>query len=487
MEKRELILRDYQVPASDFAMEHDKVVLGLAPNGGKTEIAIDVIRRFLQLFPNERVLVLTHSTTVLRSNFYDRIVGINNFAFIPSLTFDTDSRIHICLPHSENKIRGTYGLVIVDEAHENYLEKRVQRVIKKIKPKKQVLLTGTPSKFIAKGGFKIFVIALNEMPSKYFAKLNIELVATKYNWAKNIDANLEVKSNVRDTLSNTKHALGEIVLKLMERLDKIGLTAEQFNHTAQIPERKKASMWGTTFKKIGKTIFACRRVDQATDVFNILKAHKVNCVLSTSKDDIDSSEVTNFKENKYDVLVVVNRARLGYSDDNLFNTIDMTGTHSPNIINQMFSRVLRGGDTLTKLYLKVTTQEYGMMDFTRACVCGALMLTDHKYLSTFNGKNFMGMLIPIVKIPRRNTNRTGEVINKTNKKKPESSFIFPAFTHDVINFFRDVIADMGKPASIYKEISIAEVRNKLRELQGGQVAYDYDHILELARAMKTPT
>ena len=47
IEKRQLILRHYQVPASDYAMNHDISVLGLAPNAGKTEISIDVIGRYL--------------------------------------------------------------------------------------------------------------------------------------------------------------------------------------------------------------------------------------------------------------------------------------------------------------------------------------------------------------------------------------------------------------------------------------------------------
>jgi len=45
--KRDLILRGYQEPAADYIMNHHRTVLAVAPNGGKTEISIAVIERYL--------------------------------------------------------------------------------------------------------------------------------------------------------------------------------------------------------------------------------------------------------------------------------------------------------------------------------------------------------------------------------------------------------------------------------------------------------
>lgn len=166
-------------------------------------------------------------------------------------------------------------------------------------------------------------------------------------------------------------------------------------------------------------------------------------------------EIQNFKNNKFDVLIVVDRARLGYSDDSLFNLIDMSGTHNPNVIYQMFCRALRGTPDMQKYYLKVTTQEYGMMDFTHACVCAALMLTDNKYLSTFNGDNFNGLKIPFIK------NNKSKVTSSGGNSKKDKKFVFPEFTNDVIDMFRNIIHSLDEPVSIYKLTTIKEVRAAL--------------------------
>lgn len=442
--KRELILRPYQGPAADFAFENDISVLAMCPNGGKTEISIDVIRRFLLLFPKARVLVLTHSTTVLKDNYTDRLDSLNLF-FDYSTTFDKNCQVHICLPQSQHLIKGQYDLLIVDEAHENYLAGRIQRIIKHIKPNKQVLLTGTPSKFIKKGGYNIFTLAVNEVPQKYFAKLQIELVTSNYKWARHYNNQLEIKSRYKFERTQTKKTLEEILLKLITKVSK-GLSAEEFNN----PKLK----WAFTYKKLGKTMIICKSVKQASDVNVILKSHNVNSMVSDHKTDKDSFEIANFKNNKYDVLIVVDRARLGFSDEALYNIIDMSGTHNPDIIYQIFCRVLRGTPDMKKYYLKVTTKEDGMMDLTHACVSAALMLTDKNYLSTFNGINFSGMQIPVIK----DLQAKGRNDNKNRSKK---KIVLPEFTNDVVDMFKTILHDLSNTASIYKLTTLNEVRATL--------------------------
>jgi superfamily II DNA or RNA helicase len=452
---RDLILREYQIPASEFALNNDKVVFAIAPNGGKTEISIDVLEKLLVLNPKWRALILTHSTNVLKDNYTERLDGINT-KLTYSTTFDNSCRIHICLPNSENKIKGQYEFLIVDEAHENYLAKRVQRIISNIKPKKQLLLTGTPSRFIKEGGWQLYTIAANEIPIEYFAKLQIELIVSNYNWAKNLNNNLEVKKEYIFQRNDTKKTLESILLKLIDRLKK-GLRPEEFNNPSFLTNLKS---WAYTYKKLGKTLIVCRSIKQANDVNSILIENGVNSAVSNSETDLDSLEIQNFKNNMYNVLVVVDRARLGYSDDDLYNIIDMSGTHNPNIIYQIFSRALRGTPDMQKYYLKVTTQEYGMMDYTHACVSAALMLTDNKYLSTFNGNNFNGIKIPVIKHPKLPT--TGGHSGGSGSSKPKTKkFLFPEFTNDVIDMFKNIIHNLDEPVSIYKTTTIGEVRAAL--------------------------
>ena len=449
--KRDLILRDYQIPASDFALNNNKVILAVAPNGGKTEISIDVLEKLLVSKPKYRALILTHSTNVLKNNYTERLDNIKtNLSY--STTFDKTCQIHICLPNSENKIKGEYAFLIVDEAHENYLAKRIQRIIEKIKPKKQLLLTGTPSRFIKEGGWTLYTIAANEIPKEYFAKLQVELVVSNYNWAKNLNNYLDVKKEYIFQKNDTKNTLESILLKLIDRLKK-GLAPEEFNNPSFLT---KVKSWAYTYKKLGKTLIVCRSISQANDVNSILIENGVNSAVSNSETDLDSLEIQNFKNNMYNVLVVVDRARLGYSDDDLYNIIDMSGTHNPNIIYQIFSRVLRGTPDMQKYYLKVTTQEYGMMDYTHACVSAALMLTDNKYLSTFNGNNFNGINIPVIKQPK--SPKTGGHSVGSGSKLKQKKFLFPEFTNDVIDMFKNIIHNLDEPVSIYKTTTIGEVR-----------------------------
>lgn len=458
----DLVLRDYQVPASDYAMDHDKSVLAIAPNGGKTEIAIYTIKRFLSLHPNERVLVLAHDTDILRDQFYKRLEKYKtpNLGFTYSTTFEPDKQVHITLPQSERQIRGHYAWLVVDEAHENYLAKQVQRIIKKIRPDKQILLTGTPAKLIRAGGFDIYCLAVNSLPSEYFAKLHIELVASNYNWKEHLNANGEIRSDCKYTAEQRRETFKKIIDNLVERV-KYKLSPEEFNDPTIIT-KIKMKVLPFIFKKLGRTMFICRRIREADEINKILQSSGVNSVVSHHEDDIDSENIKDFTEDKYDVLIVVGRAKLGYSDDGLYNIIDMSGTHDPNNILQIICRGLRGGPSKEKFYLKVTTQEYGMMDYTHACVCAALMLTDNKYLSMFNGYNFK-LMVPVIKkimeeIERQPIKR--EQKNEETKNSPRK-LVFPEFTHDVVDQFRNIIHNLDNPVSIYKAVSMDDIRKEL--------------------------
>ena len=200
-----------------------------------------------------------------------------------------------------------------------------------------------------------------------------------------------------------------------------------------------------------------KRIEQANIIYNILLDNGVNVGISHSECDTDSNEVAKFKGGGYDVLVVVNRGRLGYSDEHLINIIDMSGTHNPDLIYQIFARVLRGTPDVQKYYLKVTPQEVGQMDLTHMSVCAALMLTDNKYLSTYNGSNFNGIFIPIIKQPSK-PSQGGNTITG-GKQTPR--LIFPEFTNDIIDTFKNVLHNLDNPASIYKITTIGDVKYTL--------------------------
>lgn len=471
--KRNLILREYQPIPAEYALKYAIVVLALCPNAGKTEIAIYVIEQYLKENPTHRVLVFTHSTNVLKTNFFDRLEGLNvNFTYCTD--FDPNCQVHICLPNSEKQIKGSYDFLVVDEAHENYFAKRVQRIIKKTNPSKQLLLTGTPSKFIKKGGYNIFALASNQISDKWFAKLNIELVASNYKWKENYNSDLEVLSTFKFNEKDTVKTLENVILKLIERLKK-GYTAEQFNHPGLITKFKS---WAFAYSEIGKTLMLCKTIEQANLVYKILIKNGVFAKISHSGNDQDSSVICDFKNSSEGVLIVVNRARLGYSDDSLMNIIDMSGTHNPDLIYQIFCRALRGTPDDQKYYLKVTPQEQGQMDLTHVCVSAALMLTDHKYLSTYNGGNFNGIFIPVIKSPK--TTPTGDGGGGSSKKNESKKVLFPEFTNDVIDMFKNVLHNLDNPASIYKITTIGRVKHQLGLITNSPTK-TFEELLESAR------
>jgi len=489
---REIILRPYQKNCSDYIMKSERCVLALCPNGGKTEISIDAITRYLELFPNAKILVLAHSTNVLLNNYMDRL-NSSNVPFTYSDKFDKDSNVHVCIPNNEDKIKGKYDFIIVDEAHENYLADRVQSIIKKTKPSKQLLLTGTPSKFIYEGNYDIFAIGLDELDEKYFAKLNIELVTSNYN-LKETDYNKdqEVKNTFQYTIEDTEKTVESVVLSLIDRLES-GLSAEQFNDPSLFTKfkvffknkKKEILTWNNTFKKVGKTLIVCNNTDQADLVCSILKRNDVNVVASHYRCD-GGENIVNFKNNKHDVLVVVDRCRIGYDDSEVINLIDMSGTRNIDLIYQMMCRVIRGDQSITKYYMKVTTNDLVKMAADEICVNGALILTNKDYLLKYNGRNFNDLKIPTLKLPRKivNTNTKTVTTNKDNKPTRERTSIFPDITNDVFKLLKDIKHDLNNTTSIYKLTTISDAKRDLGLIKERK-AKTYEEILAIARTMET--
>jgi hypothetical protein len=392
---------------------------------------------------------------VLLDNFYDRLNSLDlDFTF--SDKFE-DAQVHLALPHSEGKMNKHYDFVIVDEAHENYFASRVQRIIKSVGCKKQLLLTGTPSKFIQEGGYEIIAIASNEIAAEYFAKLGIELVASSYTWDNYYNQDLNINDKFDFTLEDTQHTLENVMLKLIQRI-KSNLTPSQFNNPNFINSIKS---WANNFKTVGKTLIVCKSIKQSNQVYQILKGHKINVAKSNSDNDKDNAFVNEFKNDMYDVLVVVNRARLGYSDDNLYNLIDMSGTHNPDLIYQMFSRVVRGNNTQQKFYIKVTSSDLFKMDLTYLSVSAALMLTDKTYLLNYNGKNFNGLEIPVLKKPKTTTSGSSGCSTGGSSDSKKVKKILPEYSLDVIDMFKNVLHNLDNPVSIYKMTTIGEVRHRL--------------------------
>ena len=477
--RRLLKLREYQIEPAKYALDNDEVVLALAPNGGKTEVSIYVIQEYLRNNPNARVLILTHSTNVLKDNFTERMDELI-LDFNYSTEFEEDVNVHVCLPNSEKWIKGEYDLLVVDEAHENYLAERCQRIVEQIKPKKKLLLTGTPESFIREGGYNIYYLALQDIPKEYYAKLGIELVSSNYDWQdKDYNNSLNIVDEFEFKEEDTKETLERVLRQLLERL-KVKGGAEKFNRKTVFYSINK--VFSDIFKKTGKTLVYASNIKQADQIYTILKDSGVKTAISHSKCDKDSSNVKAFKNNEYDAIVVVDRAKLGYSDSDLRNIIDMSGTHNPSLIYQMLCRTVRGDQEQQNYFIKVTPKGKGRKDLTHISTLAALSLTHRQWLSTYNGRNFNGMFIVIEKTSKKVKLESTDPTDKVRSIKTPR-VIFPEFTDNIMQQFGDVFKDVlnneTSPASIYKVTSIGEVRHLIgdsKQLPNGY--WDYEKCKE---------
>jgi len=427
--KINIIPRDYQLESIKFLeTEHDKLVLAMCPSSGKTETIIHYIDNLYKQDKNIKVLILPHSTNVLLDNFYQRLES-RNVSYTYSTDTNINSNVHVILPQSHSKIKDKYDIVIVDEAHENYFAKTVQNILERTSPTKQILLTGTPYQFVDKKEFKIHFLALNDLDSSLIPKLQFDIIESDYEWNGNYNDLGEIKNSFVFKKDNTDKTLDDTFKFIFDR---------------------------ESNKEIKKTLIVCKHIIQSKLVKSYLDNIGINSQISNSKNDTKSEIIREFKDNKIKVLIVVNRARLGYDDSHLVNLIDMSGTLNPNIIYQMFARLLRGGNSQQKYYIRLTSKNDDLLN-SELSTSLALMLTDKKYIQVFNGKNFKEKDIII----KKDLLLTLKKNQKSNKKVLNSRRIL-IDTDDIINFYKKVIIDIENNIGIYKSCKVSEVLNQLK-------------------------
>jgi superfamily II DNA or RNA helicase len=221
-EERNLKQLNYQREALEKVesslREKEITVLASCPSSGKTMMSIYTIDKYLESNPGHKVLVLAHGTTVLRKQFYDDIIELKpNFTsnlVISYNDYDEDSSVNICLPQTlNNKDINEFDLLVVDEAHQFYFADMVKSIIKKGKPTKQLLLTGTPSPFVRRG-FDIIPISLNDiMEEGMVSDLYVQIASSSYSFdlVNDYNQNDELKSKVYIKQSETNKTLDELI------------------------------------------------------------------------------------------------------------------------------------------------------------------------------------------------------------------------------------------------------------------------------------
>ena len=484
--KRELKLREGQQTiafnkiVTEFVAAKDKnknvnFVLTLPCNGGKTEVSIYSINELISMFPDIRVLVLAHSTNVLKHNFYNRMKS-TNINFSVSTDLSDNSQVHITIPQNENKITQNYDLIVIDEAHHNYLGEQEQRIITKVNPTMNLLLTGTPSKLIRQGGFTFHIVGVTDIGLENYANVNMDLIATNgCDWkTSDYNADSQIRSNYEYSMDEIKTTMDTILERLLERVN-YKLSASDFNQPTKwwsFKRKVKTSVnkimsWEETYDKLGKTIIFCTNIAQADFVYEILKDKNVNVFISHSKNDLNSEKIFEFQESDNGVMVVVDRCREGYNDHKLENIIDLSGTRNPDLLHQMLMRVSRGNQTMDKFFVKVNSNNLIEMGVTELFMNVAINLLDTNFLKQYNGKNLNGLNIPIVVRTRRMGGEevdevVDEEVENTRTTNRSTNFRLPDFSVNLIKTFIDVKHDLNGLAQVYKTTTFGNAINNIR-------------------------
>ena len=268
---RGLRLVNYQqdILSNKIEFKGEPIVLAVSPGGGKTIMSIAAIEKYCHDNPNHRVLVLTHGQTNLRLQYSEDIINVRpKFSWavvgdesnlsremiqINSKEINNcNAQVIISLPHSIcTKNLHQFDLVVVDEANHFYFGKMEQTILKNVDPKNQLLLTGTPSPFIAKKFNNIIAVSLEMLnESGMVSDPVIEVVGSKYDFKmKDYNDEQELKNN---TDIKTEDTDATLYLVLKELWKKTG----------------RNSNWNEALKTFSKTMLVCRNQKQAKDAYS---------------------------------------------------------------------------------------------------------------------------------------------------------------------------------------------------------------------------
>ena len=458
-ESRGLKVLNYQQSAITKVQESLNVreitVLAAAPCAGKTMMSIYIFEEYLKENPNHKIIVLTHGTTILRTQFHDVLEKIKpNFSY--NLVekyedYDKNCDVNVCLPQTlVGKKLNNVDLLVVDEAHQFYFgEKMVKEIIEKTKPKKQLLLTGTPSPFI-KAGYDIIPVTLNTIfDEDMVSDLYVEIATSSYSFDPITDYNDndELLESVEFIESETEKTLNDLVDKIVTRLkSSVGSSYQNL-----LPE------WLPTLKRLKKTMFACRSQQQALQVKSYFDKKNINSALSISDTDYESKEIERFKnEDNCLALIVVGRGILGFNYPELVNVVDMTTSQNIDRIYQLLCRVIRKHPKgHKKLFIKIAPNIHS--DLYKYLMTGVLSLADESFFTKFNGKNFCDMIIPVIK-QERIPNEPRNTIGDTGNSKPRTFNPINFEGLPVLNFFKDIYHKKDAVLQVYAYTTIRDVR-----------------------------
>lgn len=294
--------------------QFEATIVAAAPSAGKSTIIIEILNDLLNKNPNHQVIVLAHN----QNNLVDQMLESFKEGFIaPQFNYGTltsNAQVRVGIPSSSLKI-DKCDILVVDEAHQYYLASMVQGIIEKHKPSMQILMTGSPSIFNE-------INKENLYPKYGMVYVSGEELVTKDVYA-NVIVDVAIKgNNVVESFVNAYNKAKE---------------DDRFDDS--------------------KIMIACKSIEEAHELGGFLGANnKVS--ISTSNHDTNNVEIKNFKQGNTNVLIVVNRGVLGFSDNNVTALFDLKCSKSKDNRYQLLARVFRKHPrNISKFYVSISTME----------------------------------------------------------------------------------------------------------------------------------
>jgi superfamily II DNA or RNA helicase len=428
--------------------ESDIVVLAGCPGSGKTAMSINIIDSYLQSNPGHRVLVLSHGQVILREQYVGSLTNLAvDFDFHEAKNgVCLDSSVNVGIPQGiRNKDLGQVDLLVVDEAHQFYLAPMVQDIIHRTQPQKQLLLSGTPSPFIAQGGYPIVPITIMDiMDSGIVGDVQIQMVSASVDYSLgDFDSSQELR---RGKISRNQ-VVSDLDLVLQKLLQRVS----------------GCKSWGDIAQNLHKTMIVARSQQEARMIHTYLLGKGINPILSISDDGAGSDGFTRFKEIADEkILIVVRRGILGFNLTSLRCVIDMSFGQNIDTLYQLFSRVVRKSPSgEDKLFIKLAPRN--LEDYYRYIMTAVLCMGHRDYFLKYNGQNFGELEIPVQ--VDRNQNRKG-------KSKPgKMGKIGIRYSSDDLGDFISLnlvkkIIEGGIDGETYALAKISDLRGSFSEKRG---------------------
>lgn len=370
----------YQGPLIDETYEalltHKKVVLAACPGAGKTNMAIEVIRKVLEQDRDAKILVLTHGQTLLRQQWVNRFHQVSKIRVseIVSTVVVPESSVFVAIPHSYKTIFRSvdrFDYIVIDEAHHYYFAPMIRRIIAHYKISHQLLLTGTPAIYVNNPEFKMVGISIGEL-------LDYGVI---------VDPHIElVESKMDLSLKDYSHT-GEAKFGQLKKTSALKAFKESLSNILEI------------HGEIKKTMILCSTQNQARLTHGFLNKMGIKSAISISdiKEEQAVLRFTTHKEVR--ALIVVNRGILGFDFPSLESIIDLTESLNINRITQALCRVIRRGEGKKRYYKvgssKLIKYHYLTMSFVTS------LATRENYFSYSYNPNTKHQTFPTLKFPIR--------------------------------------------------------------------------------------